>query len=284
MLDTYPTLKQHLQEGRIRATQDGVEWALKILAEGKANGSIMNVHYDDAVFILSRAVGALWLSIIQSTNFADLSTAEKVLFEDCYFCSNLSSLPANHKRLAKKKSLNGPVFEQLRELANELMPLVELVKSLKDKRIKGRIAKPQPIKPVNPDKIIKTCPCCFREIAVQRGTMAHHGYQRTKFMNTASCDGIRFRPLEESDEGLKWMIRKTSDALTNTKNQITGADQVTVIKTLTNGFKVTEVTKDMSNWEAAHKNWLANLISKERGLRRELDFLEKKLTEWKPQK
>ena len=67
---------------------------------------------------------------------------------------------------------------RVRSFAAEALPLAEAVVSLKDKVVKGRAPSTGPAKPVNPNKIVKTCPCCFRQIAVTDGTMAHHGYQR----------------------------------------------------------------------------------------------------------
>lgn len=76
----------------------------------------------------------------------------------------------------------------------------------------------------------KTCPCCFRGIALQPGgfTMAHHGYRRPGLgWQTASCPGVRFRPLEVSSEGLQWLVstmkdrvHKLEDALNNPQSPL----------------------------------------------------------------
>ena len=61
---------------------------------------------------------------------------------------------------------------------------------------------------VNPNKIIRTCSCCFREIALSKsGHMVHHGFQRPgDGYQTDSCFGISYKPLERSNEGLVAII------------------------------------------------------------------------------
>jgi Resolvase, N terminal domain len=57
------------------------------------------------------------------------------------------------------------------------------------------------------NKVVGICPCCFREIAVQRGLMVHHGYERHTGYHTSSCEAaFRFKPLEVSGEGLQWLL------------------------------------------------------------------------------
>jgi hypothetical protein len=58
------------------------------------------------------------------------------------------------------------------------------------------------------DKVMGTCPCCFRKIAVRRWLMVDHGYKRCTGYHAFSCVAVRtFKPLEVSCGGLRWLVR-----------------------------------------------------------------------------
>ena len=71
------------------------------------------------------------------------------------------------------------------------------------------------------NKVVGICPCCFREIAVRRGLMVHHGYERQTGYHTSSCEAaLRFKPLEVSREGLQWLLVVTENSQYRDKKRL----------------------------------------------------------------
>lgn len=147
------------------------------------------------------------------------------------------------------------------------------------------IVKPAPrLAHVNPNKDVKTCPCCFRAIAVQGNTMAHHGYQRTGFgFQTASCMGIHYRPLEVSDEGLRAMIRVLTKNIADLQTEMAQWANPEATPQFTVKTKKGEVVyvRGTAEFDRHMRILVANKESELRQANYSLKFFEDKLATWK---
>lgn len=98
-------------------------------------------------------------------------------------------------------------------------------------------------------KVTGTCSCCQRSIAVGNGgegTMALHGYSRPGYgYQTASCSGVRYKPLEKSLEGLEKFIEEIGDHRARTSKTLLGADDRSEV-TLTNYSARTNTEKTVT--------------------------------------
>lgn len=166
---------------------------------------IYNVEYEEIKRVLNRTLEQAWQA---------LPIPYRELPEDISWflyqrsVTSLHSLFSHHKQLASTQ-LEHPCIQLALKLVQEALPLAQAMKDAKEFVVKGRMPRPgnSPPKPVNPHKVVQTCPCCFRQIAVQNGRMVHHGYRRPgSGWQTSSCLGVRFPPLEVSLEGLEHLI------------------------------------------------------------------------------
>lgn len=193
------------------------EVAVERVLAGIEAGSIRNVDYQDVKYEVGQAAADAWNNHVASPFFHG-GKWEKLPLDvnelyDSIMILSLHDVIATAKKVARSKA-QGPVVDAMRAVCAEALPLAEAVASLKGKVVKGRAPSAGPSKPVNPNKVVKTCPVCFRAIAVVGGTMAHHGYTRPEMgWQTASCQGIRFKPLEVSSEGLQWLIAALRERL-----------------------------------------------------------------------
>lgn len=137
--------------------------------------------------------------------------------------------------------------------------------------------------PLAPNKDVKTCPVCLRAIAVVRGKIAHHGYRRTEQgWQTASCPGVRFKPLEVSSEGLEWLMAtlrerrmQLAEAYANRATQ----PEFLTAKRKDNGPEV--ITRDDPFWQHVFARHVAELEGEIKALNREIQVLEDMLANWK---
>lgn len=278
-LASYPTLLRTAKDpARLRRQFD-------VLAEGAASGQIRNVVYNDAREIVSRAVEVAWKDVRGPyTDGRWLKLPQEVRDLDGQInVWGIHNVSAAYKRLVGTKVVH-PLISDMRELAIELAPLATALADLKTKIVKGRAPNTGPSKPENPNKVVKTCPCCFRKIAVIQGKMAHHGYKRPGFgSQTSSCPGIRFKPLEVSNEGLVWLIGTYREDLANCKAALAGRDQLDMLM-VRRGLGVAKVTPDMPEWKQELRFWSARIEWDIQGLTDSLPRLEKILADWKPEK
>lgn len=280
--DQFPILRA------VERTPARFDAAVEQVAAGVESGSIRNVVLQDVKFTLSRIADEAWKKHVSEPHVYGQADALPQDVRDLYWSISLMSL---HDVIAASKKVNktkaqGPVVDAMRAFCAEVLPLAEAVASLKDKVVKGRAPSSGPAKPENPNKVVKTCPVCFRPIAVLRGTMAHHGYQRPgQGWQTASCPGIRFKPLEVSSEGLEWLIATLRERLAGLKNA--HANQAThpeylMAKRTYNG-KAEKITRDDPLWPRVFARHIAEIESEMESLERELPMLDKKLADWKPE-
>lgn len=265
---------------------NGFEHALDVIANGVADGQVRNVELNEAKFVLSGIVSEGWKKHVEEPYFYGGKWEEQpkavVELNGSILIMGLHDMHATSRKLEKTKA-QGPAVDAMRAFVSEVLPLAQAVASLKDKIVKGRAPNANPSKPVNPNKLVKTCPCCFRQIAVQGGTMAHHGYERPGMgWQTASCPGIRFRPLEVSTDGLVWVINAIKAQLLKAKTAYAKRSKLVAL-TITKRRVVVEVKKGSPDWDRELRHYVMKLEAEIAGCDRDLESLEKMLADWKPE-
>lgn len=259
--------------------------AVRSLADGVAADSIRSTDLQAAKLILGRAVENAWqASVCEPYFYAGRYQTQPEDVQKLYnsiTINGLHGLLLAHRKLSRSQASNEAVIA-MRSLVAEALPLAEAADSLKSNVVKGRMPK-GPEKPQNPNKDIKTCPVCYRPIAVQRGTMAHHGYHRPGFgFQTASCAGIKFPPLEISSEGLLWALQEAAksleeiSAIYETRNSLTSLFERT--SSLNQSRHI--VAKDDPRWPRMFRTYCADLEATMRQLRHEIDERETRLLNW----
>jgi hypothetical protein len=277
--DQFPLLEKYAKQPEL------VVESFRAIIAGLEVGSIRNVVLNDAKDRISRAVYEAWRAhvnerFLNNGKWQALPTAAQDL-SDSILIMGLHDMIATSKKLAKTKA-TGPMVDAMTEFVRETLPLAEAVKSLKDKVIKGRAPSAATSKPENPNKVVKTCPCCFRPIAV-RGTMVHHGYERPGHgWQTASCPGIRFKPLEVSNEGLIWLIDDTRVRLASMESAYAKRSSLSSL-TIQEGAKWVQITNESPKWKREFDYHVARLKSEIDMTRAWLPELENRLAEWKPE-
>jgi hypothetical protein len=280
-LADYPTLE------RFTESVTSLERWLDVLAEGDAKGQIRFVAYNDAREAISRAVEKAWRGVIDPyvndgrweslpRNVHDVQQETRVY--------GIHHISAAVKRLTSTK-LSHPLIDNMRALATELLPLNQAISELKTKIVKGRAPGTGPSKPGNPNKVVKTCACCFRSIAISEGKMVHHGYQRPGGgRQTESCWGIRFPPLEVSSEGLVWILdvfeKQLADADTAwaDRNDMISVTYLNIMRTA-----LVTITRDMPEWEQTYQRWLRDLEHDRFVLQHKVKEAKERLAIWKPE-
>ena len=265
------------------------EIAFERVLAGIEAGSIRNVDYQDVKYEVGQAAADAWRKHVASPFFhggqwEKLPPDVNELYDSITILS-LHDVIATAKKVARSKT-QGPAADAMRAFCAEVLPLAEAVASLKDKVVKGRAPSAGPSKPVNPNKVVKTCPVCFRSIAVLAGRMAHHGYTRPEIgFQTASCEGIRFKPLEVSSEGLQWLIEALRKRLESRK--LAYAERATQPEFLMarqghNGAAI-KVMRGDAQWPQVFTRHVVELRAEIAAIERELPTLDKMLADWKPE-
>ena len=208
-LDQLPILSASVANNPARqlAFQNG----LLALADALVHGGMRKVVHDELKMMFSRLVDKAWKAYVDAQFFHGKGDIEDQELQALYWSISTLSL---HDMLSTKKKLDrskvtGPEIDAMKALAAEAHPIAQAMADVKATLVKGRAA-PDPARAAaqeNPDKIVRTCPCCFRSIALMGQKMAHHGYERPgNYNQTSSCEGILFAPLEVSSEGLVHVI------------------------------------------------------------------------------
>ena len=265
------------------------EVAVERVLAGVEAGSIRNVDYQDVKYEVGQAAADAWNNHVASPFFHGgkwerLPLDVNELYDSIMILS-LHDVISTAKKVARSKA-TGPAVDAMRAVCAEALPLAEAVASLKGKVVKGRAPSAGPSKPVNPNKVVKTCPVCFRAIAVVGGTMAHHGYTRPDMgWQTASCQGIRFKPLEVSSEGLQWLIAALRERLEARKQAY--AKRATHPEFLmTREGRNSAAVKIMRAdplWPQLFARHVAELRSEIAAIEHDLPRLDKMLADWKPE-
>lgn len=262
--------------------------ALETISTAIEDGTIRNTVFQEAKFTLSRAADDAWKSSVSEPFFYggkwESQPKEIVILMGSIMVMGLHDVVSASKKVAKSTA-SGPAIDAMRAYCAEVLPLALAVADLKSKVVKGRAPSIGPTKPVNPNKIVKTCPVCFRAVAVVGATMAHHGYRRPgDGFQTASCPGIRFRPLEISSDGLVWLIDTLRKTIDHRKMELAEREvSPTHLMTRRTGSTPPEkVARDHPYWPKLFAAYISGLESEVSALTQELPSLEKKLREWTP--
>lgn len=270
----------------VARSRSNVVAALRSIATGIEAHAIRKVAFDQAKRTLSSTVCDAWSRYVGERFFHDgqyRSQSEEVnKLESSLAIDGLHSVVSGHRKLINTRA-SGPAVDAMRALIAELLPLAQAVAVLKQQVVKGRAPNTGHSKPVNPNKVMKTCPVCFRSIAVVRGTMAHHGYERPGLgWQTASCPGIRFPPLEVSTEGLQWLIGAVSareTELTAAYSQRGSLDRLVVIRARSS----VTILKTSPDWAREFELYVSGLEAEIVSLQRQLAGLQRRLREWQPE-
>jgi hypothetical protein len=264
--------------------------ALDAVANAVAAGQIRNVDLKDIKTILGRAAEEAWEKTVSDPyfyagRFAKQSDEVQALSSDIMIMG-LHSVSSTAKKVSKTRA-EGPAVQAMMAYCEEVLPLAEAVASLKNVVVKGRAA-PDPEKLAakeNPNKVVKTCACCFRGIAVKGcGTMANHGYKRPQYgWQTKGCPGDKFKPLEVSSDGLRYMVTALAQYRDKLKDDLASIDTKKEFPIRLRLQSVSMIGEEHPRFEDAKAKYVAGLANELRGTEEDIPMFERKLEEWKPQ-
>ena len=262
--------------------------ALTTLSQATAAKKIYNVDFEATKSTLTRAFEKLYQERISKVHlwgglWEKLSEAEETVSDGI----TVSSIPSVLSALKKVKAYKGEPTQFMKDLSEVIEGLAAIateIKELKPFIVKGRKPSGKEPAPENPNKIVKTCACCFREIAVgSDGKMVHHGYRRPgEGYQTASCMGINYRPLEVSNEGLIALIKYMDKDLAETcaKLEEVNANGANMVM---RDYRGKEVQPGETNHKGLVYNTQCRLMSHVSSVTRQLEGLNTKLANWKPE-
>lgn len=275
--EKFPTLRAHARK------QSLVNDALAVIAAGVATGTIRNAAWKDAKDCLSRATDNAWCEAVQKPFFWGMGDEVPEPVRDLHYSISIMGLHdviAASKKLAKS-NLDHPAVAAMRAFTAEVLPLSLAVASLKDKVVKGRAPSDKPPVPENPDKVVRTCPVCFRQIAVVGRHMAHHGYRRPgSGWQTASCAGTRFKPLERSNDGLVWLIGALKRQQETVCVKLAELPSLKELRIPVRGGEPRVFVPGDPGWLRHYRALEANLTAEQVSLERELAHLAEVLAKW----
>lgn len=268
--------------------QARVAEAIEKVANATHAGTIRNVDLQETKSVLSRAADEAWKRHVAQPHFYgrwDQHPEEVQALYDEITIMGLHDVISASKKLGRSTA-HGQAVDAMRTYCAEVLPLSHAVAALKDKVVKGRIVKAEPT-PANPNKITRTCPVCFRQIALTGQVMAHHGYKRPRQgWQTASCPGVRFRPLEVSKDGLQWLVGVEQAQLAKLKQALEEKDTkpefLVVRKSHRIGADTHRVERGDPQWAPLFERHIAELESEIKQLERQLPELEAMLAKWAP--
>jgi hypothetical protein len=227
-------------------THDRTERALRVILEGYTRGALYNADYEKAKFTLSSAVDTIWHLQFHPylRGQRDETAAARIVYE--LHLMGLHDCLAAAKKYPQLRAAEpdvDPAFEQhIEAFFAATVPLALIMKALKGHLIKGR--QPNPAAEAKraarlADQTRRTCPCCFRNIAVldYNGLMADHGYTLpSHWYKTGSCYGLRFPPLERSNAGLHFMINLLTQQISDIQEAQRRVPELTSL-TVQSGFR-----------------------------------------------
>lgn len=283
--DQFPILLATTQES-IQKERDFRD-AIIALADGLENKSMRKVVHDDLKYTLSRTVEKAWEErvskpFIWAGKYESLPAEAREL-ESSISIMSLHDVLASKKKLDRSKA-TGPIVDAMRAVINEAHPLAEAMAGLKASLVKGRAA-PDPEKAAameNPDKIVRTCACCSRGIALAGEHMAHHGYTRPGSGNqTSSCVGINFPPLEVSSAGLQFILELETKQLERNQKAYDNRDKIAKLSKRS-GREYVEILRDDNDpaWRREFNFYISNIESEIRYGTALVGDLKKRLESW----
>ncbi len=276
------------------ADADRAKKALGVLLPAYVAGSIYNAEFQDLKTTIDRIFERAFDALVRTdyTTYwePDKQTvsAKGKIANELGFASGIRSSIAIAKKAAKLK-LDHSHLDAIKQFLAACVPLAQIFEKLKKMTVKGR-------KPPSPEqaakkaaqlanKIIKTCACCFRPIAVlPNGFIADHGYT-LPFQDgkTASCPGRQFQPLEVSSDGLVYMIKALKTRLLVVQKALTDAPEKTSLLRKTYSKKLgTPVQKGDAEWNQLFRQYVGELENERDYTTGQLRSFETKLAAWKP--
>jgi hypothetical protein len=281
--DKFPLMLKHAKRPEVMLSY------LQNLSRAVEAKQIRNVELSDMKFSMSNVVDTVWKQEVCEPFFfggkyreytGDLAEVGKLY--DSINVYGLHDCIAAKKKLDKTKLVH-PAVTRMKAVLDELFPLAQTVADMKPFIVKGRAPSTGPSKPVNPDKDVKTCPCCFRGIAVLDGTMAHHGYRRPGGgYQTPSCSGVRFKPFEISNEGTIWIRERTKEHLHHSQGLLKALPEIKTLPATGPRQEIIQIDRSDSRWDRTYqyrKFEIEGDISSDRNSIREYDL---RLKDWKP--
>ncbi|MBI6882384.1 hypothetical protein [Pseudomonas putida] len=261
---------------------------MDILNQALEEGSIRNAVFKDVKDSAGRICDDSLEYMVKKPFFWGQADNHPQEILDIYYKLYVSGA---HSLLSFKKKIDALTIDNectraMKKWVNEFIPLTHALESLKPNIVKGRAPSTAPAKPVNPNKDVKTCPCCFRPIAVVASTMAHHGFKRPgQGYQTASCPGIRFRPLEISPDGLHYMLEMHKTAKEQCEKSLADAPNITSFEEHKRyGMKrdPVDITRDDSRFKSYYDNHVHGLETNIRWHTRDIEMFEARIAAWKP--
>lgn len=265
--------------------QERFEETIDVLNRSLEQGSIRNVEFKDVKSRCSDAASeaykfAISEPFVWAQKFMSLPDAIQDLEMSINF-AGIHSMTSIKKKVDAVK-VDHPCMTALKAWVAEYMPLAEAVDTLKQNVVMGRAPSTGPAKPVNPNKDVKTCACCFRPIAVVSGTMAHHGYKRPgNGWQTNSCPGIRFKPLELSPDGLKYMSEAHASSIESKNHELEQAPSIQSFKKQIHRQMVT-INRGDAEFERHMKAHVSGLERDIRWHTQDKDRFDARIASWKP--
>lgn len=275
--EQFPTLRRHAEH---IPTFDAT---VEAIASAMAAGQVRNSQLQDFKYVVGRAAEKAWDEEVGNKHFhrkADDHSDETLqLYYTCRIMNTHEVLLVDRK--LAKSGLQNVAVQAMRTVIAEALPLAQAIAHLKVKVVKGRAASQRPQVPANPDKVVKTCSCCFRQIGVgPTGKMVHHGYRRPGAgLQTASCAGIGFPPLEVSCVGLEWLVNDTAELLMRKKDAYLRRHERKEIALVRKRQLVT-ITPDHPDWQRELGRLIQSLESEISSLTTWLTSLRKALATW----
>ena len=262
--------------------------ALHKLSEGLHAGAMRKVTYGELKDVFARTVDWAWDRTVGAIYFHE--GKYESLPKDVQDLNWSISLMSLHDVLSTKRKLDrskctGPAVEAMKAVIDEANVLAVAMAGLKGSLVKGRAAGTDEQRERagaigNPDKIVMTCACCFRRIAMAGETMAHHGYERPGFgSQTASCMGIRFRPLEVSSEGLECILAHDVALLERLEHAYSERETVSSISRMKER-KLATFNRGEAHWERELLYYVSELEAQIRFTRESVTELKARLAGW----
>ena len=265
--------------------QDRFEETLELLNHSLEQGSIRNGEMKDVKSRCSDAASEAYKFLVSEPfvwgqKFMTQPSEVQEL-EMNISMSGIHSLTSIKKKVDKCK-IDNECVNAIRQWLDEYLPLTNAIESLKANVVMGRAPSTGPAKPVNPNKDVKTCPCCFRAIAVVGATMAHHGFRRPgNGMQTSSCPGIRFKPLELTPEGMKYMSKAHGNSIEAAKE---GLEKAPLIQSFQKEIRrqLVTITRDDPDFDRYMNAHVSGLERDIRWHTQDKANFDARIAAWKP--
>lgn len=275
---------------------DRVKNALHILLQGYTAGEIYNAEFKDLKMVVDRAFEDSYNERVRVSYWIgdahDVRNPDYAVYDALGYANGVRNAIAMSKKLAKMKPAERATCQKQWDIAKDFidatLPLAQVLEILKTKTVSGR-------KPLSPEKAavkaaqlaakdLKTCACCFREIArYPNGLIADHGYTLPpSWGKTASCPGRKFRPLEVSDDGLKYMVDLLTGRCAEIEKAIAALPNRTTLLVQSYGKKHEAIGPDDPRWKKTYDATLSEFQDDLKYTTKSLKQFEQRLASWKP--